>query len=392
MQRVAILGSTGSIGRATLDVIAGSPDGLRVTALAARRDVDLLAEQARRFAPSLVVIADEEDVPALRAAVPAATLVLGGPGALEEAAVHPDVDVVVVAVVGIAGLAPTLAAARAGKRIALATKEALVAGGGLVMDAVARDGASLVPLDSEHNALFQCLIGEEPGTVSRLVLTASGGPFLRRPLVSLAHVTPEEALAHPVWRMGPRITVDSATMMNKGFEIIEASWLFGVPASSVDVLIHPQAVVHALVEFVDGSVKTLLAPPDMRLVIHQALHHPRRQPAGFARMTWHNLPPLTFEPPDCERFPCLDLVRDAAACGGTMPAAVNAADEIAVDWFLSGALRFSDIPRLIRRVMDGHRAVSTPVLEDILEADRWARVEALRLAAVLPVPHPMTGA
>ncbi len=396
MHRVAILGSTGSVGRATLEVIASAPDRLRVEGLAAGRNLDLLIEQVRRFAPSLVAVADEEAVPAVRAAVPDGTSVVGGPSGLLEVTALPRADTVVVAVVGIAGLLPTLAAAREGKRILLATKEVLVAGGDLVMEAVAAGGASLLPLDSEHNAIFQCLTGEDPGAVRRLILTASGGPFLRRSPPELGRVTPAEALAHPVWRMGPRVTIDSATMMNKGLEIIEAARLFRMPHSAVDVLVHPQAIVHAFVEFVDGSMKTLLAPPDMRLVIHYALHYPNRQPAAFATGetrgwafapafagAWDGLPPLTFEAPDPERFPCLGLAREAAAAGGTLPAVLNAADEIAVERFLAGAIGFLEIPGLVRKVMDAHGVADRPALEEILAADAWARAEAARLAAKL---------
>lgn len=381
MTRIAVLGSTGSVGRATLEVIASAPDRLRVEGLAAGRNLDLLVEQARRFAPSLLAVADEEAVPAVKAAVPDGIKIVGGPSGLLEVAALPHADTVVVAVVGIAGLLPTLAAARAGKRIALATKEVLVAGGDLVMEAVAAGGAGLLPLDSEHNAIFQCLTGEDPGAVRRLILTASGGPFLRRSPQELLRVTPADALAHPVWRMGPRVTIDSATMMNKGLEVIEAACLFRVAASAVDVLVHPQAVVHAFVEFVDGSMKTLLAPPDMRLVIHYALHYPHRQPAAFAlgsARAWDALPPLMFEAPDPERFPCLGLAREAAAAGGTMPAVLNAADEVAVERFLAGAIGFLEIPRLVRKVMDAHAVVDRPGLEEILTADGWARTEAAR--------------
>jgi len=389
-RRIAILGSTGSIGRATLEVIAAVPERLRVEGLAAGRNLALLAEQVERFSPRLVAVADQRSAAALRGQVPPGVDVIGGPSALQEMAVMARADTVVVAVVGIAGLLPTLAAARAGKRIALATKEVMVAGGDLVTHAVSASGTSLIPLDSEHNAIFQCLVGEDSGAVRRLILTASGGPFLRRAPQDLAGVSPQEALAHPVWHMGQRVTIDSATMMNKGLEIIEAARLFGMPPSAVDVLVHPQAVVHAFVEFVDGSMKTLLAPPDMRLVIHYALHHPHRQPTAFVsgvpehdQPLWDRLSPLTFEPPDPERFPSLALAREAAEAGGTMPAVLNAADEVAVERFLTGAIGFLEIPRLVRRVMDSHVVGARPGLEDILAADTWARTESARLAAKL---------
>ncbi len=392
MRSVAIVGSTGSIGRSTLEVIAAAPDRLRVEGLAAGRNLDLLVEQANRFSPRLVAVADAAAVATVQAAVPAGVAVAGGPSGLQGVATLPGADTIVIAVVGIAGLLPTLAAARAGKRIALATKEVLVAGGDLVTDAVAAGGAGLIPLDSEHNAIFQCLTGEDPVAVRRLILTASGGPFLRRPSAELARVTPEQALAHPVWRMGPRVTIDSATMMNKGLEIIEAAHLFRMPPQAVGVLVHPQAVVHAFVEFVDGMMKTLVAPPDMRLVIHYALHYPHRQPTDVLTggscvetsdrvpALWDRLSPLTFEAPDVERFPSLGLARDAATAGGTMPAVLNAADEVAVERFLAGALSFLEIPRLVRGVMDAHTIVPRPDLEEILEADRWARAESARRA------------
>ncbi|MGH2404014.1 MAG: 1-deoxy-D-xylulose-5-phosphate reductoisomerase [bacterium] len=388
MRSVAILGSTGSIGRSTLEVIAAAPDQLRVEGLAAGRNLDLLVEQAKRFLPRLVAVADKGAVAAVQAALPRSVAVVGGPAGLEDVATLPGAELVVMAVVGIAGLLPTLAAAGAGKRIALATKEVLVAGGTLVTDAVAAGGASLIPLDSEHNAIFQCLTGEDPDAVARLILTASGGPFLRRSPHELARVSPQEALAHPIWRMGPRVTIDSATMMNKGLEIIEAAHLFRVAPAAVDVVVHPQAVVHAFVEFVDGVVKTLVAPPDMRLVVHYALHYPHRQPAGFlpggserGSIFGDRLSPLTFEPPDLDRFPSLGLAREAAAAGGTMPAVLNAADEVAVERFLDGSIAFLAIPRIVRNVMDAHAVVRRPDLEDILEADTWARAEGERLIA-----------
>ena len=389
MRRIAILGSTGSIGRSTLEVVAAAPDRLRVEALAAGRNIALLIEQVKRFSPRLVGVADPEDVASVKAAAPQGVIVASGPPALEAAATLPGVDMVVVAVVGIAGLTPTLAAARAGKRIGLATKEVLVAGGDLVMDEVAAGSAILIPIDSEHNAIFQCMTGEDPGAVRRLILTASGGPFLRRSAQDLARVTPQEALAHPVWRMGRRVTIDSATMMNKGLEIIEAAHLFGMPPEAVDVLVHPQAVVHAFVEFIDGTMKTLVAPPDMRLVVHYALHYPHRQTADFLtgvsdhRVLSDSISPLTFEAPDLHRFPSLRLARDAAAAGGTMPAVLNAADEIAVERFLAGLIGFAEIPGLIREVMDAHAVAPRPGLEEILTADAWARTEATRLAAKL---------
>lgn len=395
---VAILGSTGSVGRAALEVVLASPGRLRVVALAARRNVERLAAQVERARPQLVAVADPEAAERLRRRLGDAMwlhasgapespgpagggpVVVGGPEGLVAAATHPEAEVVVVGIVGIAALRPTLAAAEWGKRIALASKEVLVAAGPLLLAAARRRGAVIVPADSEHNALFQCLVGEAPESVARVVLTASGGPFLRRPLETLETVAAEEVLAHPVWRMGPRITVDSATMMNKGLEVIEASHLFALPPERIEVLIHPQAVVHGMVEFVDGSVKAILAPPDMRIVLHHALHHPQRRPAPFGRLDLAALGPLTFERPDPDRYPLLALARQAARVGGTVPAVLNAADEVAVARFLAGAIAFGDIVRVVRRVVEAHIPVAEPDLEAILEADRWARAEAARVS------------
>jgi 1-deoxy-D-xylulose-5-phosphate reductoisomerase len=288
-----------------------------------------------------------------------------------------EADLVLVAVVGIAGLRPVLAALRAGRDVALANKETLVAGGALVMEEVHRTGRRLLPIDSEHAAVRQCLRGEEAASLRRILLTGSGGPFLQRPLEGLADVRPEEALVHPTWKMGKKITIDSATLMNKGLEVIEAHWLFGVPAARVEVVIHPQSIVHSLVEFTDGSVKAQLAPPDMRLVIAYALRGEEHLPLDIPHLNWDALT-LTFERPDPARYPCLGYAYDALEAGGTMPAVLNAANEVAVDQFLTGRLGFLDIARTVRSVMDAHRPNDASSVEAIAAADAWARAQALR--------------
>ena len=377
-RRLVLLGSTGSIGRSTLEVVDHLGD-VQVVGLAARRNVDRLAAQAARYRPRAVAIEDRQAVGRLRGMVPPGTAVLGGPEGVAELAGHPESDLVLVAVVGIAGLGPTLAALRAGKEVALANKETLVAGGGLVMAEVRRSGRTLLPVDGEHSAIFQCLQGAPPAALRRVVLTASGGPFLRRPLGTLAAATPEEALSHPTWQMGKKITVDSATLMNKGFEVIEAHWLFGVTADQVQVVIHPQSLVHSLVEFVDGSLLAQVAPPDMRLFIQFALTYPDRRPSLLRPISWEDLT-MTFEQPEPARYPCLGLAYQALRAGGTAPAVLNAADEVAVGMFLDCRIAFGEIPVLLRRTLEAHRPVANPTLEDVLAADTWARETVSRHA------------
>jgi 1-deoxy-D-xylulose-5-phosphate reductoisomerase len=377
VKRIALLGSTGSIGRATLDVVArlrATGMAIDVVALAARRNVAALAAQVRAFRPAAAALFLAEDADALREAVPGwEGEVFSGSGALERIASAFEADLVVIAVEGFAGLAPTLAALRAGADVALATKEALVAGGALVVDAAARGRRRLLPIDSEHAAIFQCLDGRPAADVARLWLTASGGPFRRMPAEAMTRVTPEDALRHPTWRMGPKVTVDSATLMNKGLEIIEAHWLFGVPPDRIDVVVHPQSIVHSCVEFVDGSVLAQLAPPDMRLPIQSVLTYPRRVPHAVARLDLRALGSLDFEPPDEERFPCLGLAREALRRGGTASAALNAANEAAVRLFLDGRIGFTAIAPAIRRALDAHAARPLASLEDVFAADREAR-------------------
>jgi 1-deoxy-D-xylulose-5-phosphate reductoisomerase len=373
MRRLIILGSTGSIGRQALEIVDALPEEFQIVGLGARRDVDALAEQARRYRPRAVALVDEGAAADLTRALPQGVEVFTGPDALRSLATV-DGDIVLVSVVGIAGLLPTLDALRSGHDVALANKETLVAGGALVMDAVRASGRRLTPVDSEHAAVAQCLLGEDPGTLSRILLTGSGGPFLRRPLGELAEVTREEALAHPTWTMGAKITVDSATLMNKGLEVIEAHWLFDLPPERIEVVIHPQSIVHSLVEFTDGSVKAQLAPPDMRMVIAYALGGPGRAALPVPRLEWDGLQ-LTFERPDPARYPCLTLAYEALRVGGTMPVVLNAANEIAVERFLAGAIVFTDIAAWVARAMDAHHPSAIHSVDDILAADAWARAQ-----------------
>jgi len=376
MTRLAILGSTGSIGRQALEVVDALAGEIEVVALGARRDAATLLAQVRRYRPKAVAVVEETAAAALRAEVPQGTAILAGPDALAHLVAAVEAEIVLVAVVGVAGLVPTLAALRAGRDVALANKETLVAGGALVMREACARGRRLLPVDSEHVAIAQCLRGESVPGVRRILLTGSGGPFLRRPLDELDRVTPQEALAHPTWSMGAKITVDSATLMNKGLEVVEAHWLFGLEPSQIDVVIHPQSIVHSLVEFVDGSWKAQLAPPDMRMVIAYALTAPERHPRLAPPLEWERLH-LTFEPPDPARYPCLGLAYRALRAGGTMPAVLNAANEVAVERFLAGGVRFTEIARAVAATMDAHRPTPAASLEEILAADAWARDHAL---------------
>lgn len=380
LRGVSIIGATGSIGRQTLEIIAHHPDKLRVVALAAGRDVDALSELAARWQPRLVALADQDAAKACSGKFNCP--VLTGIEGFTEIATHPETDIVVVAVPTAKALLPTLSALKAGKRVALATKEVLVSGGHLVTQQLRQSG-ELLPIDSEHSALFQCLQGEDVSKVDKLLLTASGGPFRTKPMDELKRVTVEEALAHPTWRMGAKVTVDSATLMNKGLEIIEARWLFGVPAERIEVVIHPQSIIHSLVEFVDGSVKAQLSLPDMRLPIQYALLYPERHPCPIQRLDLTKIGALTFEPPDEVRFPCLRLAKLAVQVGGTMPAVLNAADEIAVNAFLQRKIGFMDIPAIIEAVMERHRPIAEPDLNTVWEVDEWARAMARELVQKL---------
>jgi len=374
MKSVCLLGSTGSIGRQALDIIAAFPDRFRVTALSANSRVELLAEQARRFTAPAAVIMREELAPALRETLAGTgTRVLAGMEGLQEIAADPEADIVLAGMVGAAGLLPLLAAARAGKTIALANKEPIVAAGELVMREIAEGGATLIPVDSEPSAIFQCLRGQDRGGLARLLLTASGGALRDLTPEQLKRVTPEQALRHPTWEMGPKITVDSATLMNKGLEVIEARWLFSVPLERIDIVIHPQSIVHSLVEFQDGSLLAQLGIPSMRTPIQYALGYPERLPHNWALLDLVKDGTLTFFEPDFSRFPCLMLARAAAEAGGTAPTCLNAADEVAVAAFLAGRIGFTDIHRLVEQALAGHSPIPHPMLDEILAVDRVVR-------------------
>jgi 1-deoxy-D-xylulose-5-phosphate reductoisomerase len=386
LRQLTILGSTGSIGVSTLDVVARHPHRFRIAALAARNRVDVLFDQCIRFQPEIAVMLEPEAAERLATRIRHAGLactVRSGASALEEVAALPGVDIVMAAIVGIAGLRPTLAAARAGKTVLLANKESLVTAGAVLMDAVREGGATLLPIDSEHNAIFQVIPRKTAGDIAgvgvrRVLLTASGGPFRMTPLPQLEHVTPAQACAHPTWVMGRKISVDSATMMNKGLEVIEAHWLFGAEADQIEVVIHPESVVHSLVEYVDGSVIAQLGNPDMRTPIAFALGFPERIDAGVEFLDLSRIGALHFERPDLKRFPCLGLAFSALKAGGSAAAVLNAANEVAVETFLEGRLGFSRIPTLIEAVLERMPPTGANSLDDVLAADHESRELARR--------------
>jgi 1-deoxy-D-xylulose-5-phosphate reductoisomerase len=378
---VAVLGSTGSIGTSTLDVVASSHGRFAPWLLAAHRSLAPLVEQAHRFRPAWIVVVDEAAAAQLgTASLPAGTRLAVGPDALDELIQDAAVDRVVSAIAGAAGLRSTWTAVAAGKGVALANKETLVMAGPLVMQLARRTGATILPVDSEHSAIHQALLAGSGDEVARIVLTASGGPFRTRSREALATVTPEEALRHPTWSMGPKITVDSATMMNKALELIEARWLFDMPAERLAVMVHPQSIVHSLVEFVDGSVIAQLSPPDMRLPIQYALTYPARMAGPARRLDFAQPLTLEFAPPDLDRFPAVRLGHEAAARGGTAGAVLNAANEEAVGGFLAGRLRFTDIAEVCARVLDEHPFEPEPTLDEIRRLDAWARQEVAKWA------------
>ena len=367
---VAILGSTGSIGKTTLDVIDAHPDRFRVVVLTAHRNADALLEQVKRYRPELAVLADDGSTPA---GVAGGTRIVTGMEHVLEAAIHPEVDIVVNALVGAAGLEPTLVALEAGKRVALANKESLVVAGPLVMRTLEEKGGELIPVDSEHSAVFQCMQGSDRKSVKRIVLTASGGPFRDRDPLKLANVTPEEALRHPTWNMGAKITIDSATLVNKALEVVEAHFLFGMPYDRVDVVIHPQSIVHSLVEFRDGSILAQMGHPTMAVPVLYALTYPERLPFETRPLDLAQVASLTFEAVTAGRFPAFEQGRKAALRGGTAPAAFNAASEEAVSAFLAGRLPFNGIAEVIGGVLDGQQVEEVTSLEVVRRADGWAR-------------------
>lgn len=378
MKKISILGSTGSIGRQCLKVVDSLPGRFEVIAIAAGKNVELAAEQARRYMPQIVSAGTCEGATELKERLQAAKLdrmpeILCGAEGMERVATHPDADTVLSAAVGVVGLPATYKAVQQGKNLALANKEVLVAAGELVMAEAQRKGKAVLPVDSEHNAIHQCVRAGERQEVKKLVLTASGGPFRKTPAEQLKDVTPEQALAHPNWKMGKRITTDSATLMNKGFEVIEARWLFSMRPDQIDVVIHPQSTIHSMVEFVDGSILAQLGPTDMRMPIQYALTYPERIASNGFALDWTSLTKLDFEPVPLEKFPCLRLAWNAMRAGGAAPCALNAADEEGVAAFLEGRLRFTGIAEVIESVLGRMPRLKFATMDDVLNADREAR-------------------
>lgn len=387
MKHISLLGSTGSIGKQTLEVVAANPDKLKVRALAAHRSDELLEQQIRQFEPDIAVLSDKDAAARLAARYHGKTKILAGDEGLLAAATYDGADTVLASMVGYAGLRPTLAAIECGKNIALANKETLVAAGSLVMAAVRKHGVSLTPVDSEHSAIFQSLRGGAEKEVKRLIITASGGPFRGKKRSELENVTLAQCLKHPNWSMGPKVTLDSSTLANKGLEVMEAHWLFDMPYDKIDVVVHPQSIVHSLVEFCDGSVIAQLGEPDMRLPIQYALSWPDRFDYSFEQLDLVKAASLTFEAPDLEAFPSLKIAVDCGKAGGTLPCAFNAANEEAVNAFLHDKIRYLDIPYITAAVTQAHDNVAAPQIEDIEQADAWARAEAQRVIEGLQNRH-----
>lgn len=377
MKKVVLLGSTGSIGTSTVKVVEDLPQHIRLIGLAGGTNTKLLAEQTRKHKPEAISISDPAAAVELRAEFGNIVQVHSGAEGLLTLATHTDADIVLIAIVGTAGLQPALAAIRAGKDIAVASKEILVMAGEIVMNEARKHGVKVLAVDSEHSAIFQCLDGKPPQSVRRLWLTASGGPFRQTPKSEFAQITVERALKHPSWVMGRKITIDSATLFNKGLEMIEARWLFDIEMPRVSVVVHPQSVVHSMVEFVDGSIIAQLSTPDMCLPIQYALTYPERVGSERVQTNFAKIGSLTFEEPDTDRFPAINLARRAGEVGGTLPAVFNAANEVAVDAFCNRKISFPEITTTVQRVMDTHKIVEHPSLEQILAADAWARQHAL---------------
>lgn len=396
MKAITLLGSTGSIGTQTLDIVAQYPDQFQIIGLAAGRNIEMLAQQVRQFHPEIVAICEAEKLPELQAAIAdldVQPILLGGEAGVVEVARYGRSEAVVTGIVGCAGLLPTIAAIEAGKDIALANKETLIAGGPVVLPLVQKHGVKLLPADSEHSAIFQCLQGVPAGGLRRILLTASGGAFRDWAVEKLVDVTVADALKHPNWTMGRKITIDSATLMNKGLEVIEAHWLFGVDYDQIEIVIHPQSIIHSLIELQDTSVLAQLGWPDMRLPLLYALSYPERLATDWERLDLVKAGSLTFREPDHHKYPCMQLAYAAGRAGGSMPAVLNAANEQAVALFLEEQIRFLDIPRLIEQVCDRHHShnQSTPTLEDIITADQWARQEVLSLSKTLqPLPQALS--
>ena len=385
MKNLSILGSTGSIGCNTLKIAEMFPDRFNVRVLAAKDNISLLAEQIERFCPEVAVVFDEAAAVKLKSMLPAGTGVeiLFGENGYKAAAAHDSVDLVIVAVVGAAGLMPTLSAITAGKNIALANKETLVMAGDIVIEQAELNNIKILPIDSEHSAIFQCIEGNQREDIDKIFLTASGGPFLNLPKKKFDRITPKDALNHPNWDMGKKISVDSATLMNKGLEAIEAKYLFDVSQEMIEVVIHPQSVIHSMVSFIDGTVMAQLGIPDMKGAIAYAMAYPERLALKQPTPDFVSIGKLTFEKPDIKKFPCLALAYDACETGRTLPAVLNAANEVAVEAFLKNSLSFIKIPLIIEKTMGHHRVVTDPTLNDILEADQWARKQAKDLIKAL---------
>ncbi len=381
MKYLSILGSTGSVGCNALEIVEKFPERFVVKALAAAHNVELLAGQIKKFCPEIAVVLNESRALELKKRLPAGTSVeiMHGEDGYRAAATHSSVDMVVVAIVGAAGLMPTLAAIEAGKDIALANKETIVMAGEIVSRMAVQKNVKILPIDSEHSAIFQCIAGHRREDIDRILLTASGGPFLHKPEKEFSKITPEDALNHPTWSMGKKISVDSATLMNKGLEVIEAKFLFGVSQDMIKVLIHPQSIIHSMVSYRDGSVIAQLGIPDMKTAIAYAISYPERLPLEQPIPDFFNIEALTFEQPDSGKFPCLDLAYNACKTGGTLPVALNASNEVAVESFLMQKISFVKIPEIISKTMDKHSVVLNPALSDIIETDRWARETAYKM-------------
>jgi 1-deoxy-D-xylulose-5-phosphate reductoisomerase len=372
MKRISLLGATGSIGRQATEVVDWFPDDFRFVALAAHSNVDLLSQQVEKYRPEVAVIYDENRYRQLKDKIPSFKgEILTGMEGLVRAATLDAADLVLTAVSGVIGLLPTIKAIEAGKDIALANKETLVAGGSIVMDLAGKRGVKILPVDSEHSAIFQCL--EEGQEIEKILLTASGGPFRGMDREQMDQITPAMALRHPTWHMGKKITIDSATMMNKGLEVIEARWLFNVPFDDITVVVHPQSIIHSMVQYQDGSILGHLGKTDMRIPIQYAFTYPKRRKNNLTRIDFAQLANITFEAPDFDKFPCLKIAFEAGRAGGTYPTVMNAANEVLVDLFLREKIGFLDIPVFIDRVLHKHESKENPTLEDILQSDRWAR-------------------
>ena len=371
---IAILGSTGSIGRQTLEVVSIFPSSLAVVALAAKDEVDLIVEQIKKFSPKIVSVENDAVKQKVEQKLGTSKVqIFSGQEGLTKVATAAEAKMVVVAIPGALCLVPVIEAVKAKKNIALATKEVLVAAGEIFMKEVKAAGVKVFPIDSEHSAIAQCLQGEDPKTIKKVILTASGGPFLKTPIEKFVNLTAKDALKHPTWKMGPKITIDSATLMNKGFEVMEAHYLFGLDYKQIEVLIHPQSVIHSFVEFVDGSVKAQLGAPDMRLPIQYALLEQTRMQNMWNKLNFFKISQFTFQLPDKQKFPCLEYAYEAGQKGGTLPAVLNAANEEAIKLFLRGKINFAELPKKIKEVMDNHQAKEDPTLADILAADKFAR-------------------